>query len=67
MLLAKSEWLEKGSDQSRLLLDTFKEHGRIVGPNDLLQLKPGQFRKMQREMDKFQLEREMRMKERRTF
>ena len=47
MLLAKSEWLEQGSYESRQLLDTFKKHGRIIGPNDLLQLKPGQFKSMQ--------------------
>ena len=43
MLLAKREWLEEGSDESRQLLDTFKHSGRIIGPNDLFQLEPGQF------------------------
>ena len=39
MLFARSEWLEEGSDESRKLLDTFRSHGRIIGPNDLLKLK----------------------------
>ena len=49
MLLANSKWLEEGSDESRILLDTFKKHGRIIGPNDLLPLKPGQFKSMQKQ------------------
>ena len=39
MLFARSEWLEEGSDESRQLLETFRSHGRIIGPNDLLELK----------------------------
>ena len=39
MLFARSEWLEEGSDESRQLLDTFRSHGRIIGPNDVYKLK----------------------------
>ena len=39
MLFARIEWLEEGSDESRQLLDTFRSHGRIVGPNDVYILK----------------------------
>jgi hypothetical protein len=43
LYLAKREWLESGSEQSRALLATFEESGRIIRPNELLPLKPGQF------------------------
>ena len=49
MLLANSKWLEQGSDESRQLLNTFHNHGRIIGPNDLLPLNPGQFQDMQKQ------------------
>ena len=38
MLFAKSEWLEEGSDESRQLLQTFRNYGKIIGPNNLLRL-----------------------------
>ena len=51
MLLAKREWLEEGSDESRQLLDTFRNHGRIIGPNDLLQMNRDKFNQMIREVN----------------
>ena len=51
MMLAKREWLEEGSDESRQLLDTFRNHGRIIGPNDLLQMNPDKFKQMKREVE----------------
>jgi hypothetical protein len=51
VLLTNSEWLTNGTDQSRMLLDIFREKGQIIGPNQLFPLRPGQFEQIR---NKFQ-------------